>query len=270
MSRKIVSSPPTVINILITTHGNLPSIQTYGSRSNSKSQNISTVENLKIDPSSSLKLNRVNLDETAECSRIPQEDMHDIIRNVEEQYRENGSIISEGLVAFLNSQQDVRKDIDFNRSQELVELYSQIGKHMKKPSRLTYKFAMRPHSDSSMVINKVYDWNTDVPGVMPFLIYTSDIELKFSIFNAIYDNTKIVKTLFILIKDILKVCEQAGITNIELNIIDTSCNALTGIANAKMEDTGFSRIPKGGKKRKRTRRKVRKGTKRRRKTIRRN
>jgi len=282
MSRKIVSSPPTVINILITTHGSLSSIQTYGSRSNSSSKNISTVEKLKVDPSSSLKLNHVNLDQTGECSSINDNDMNNIITSVSQEYTNTGSIFSQGLTDFLNEMQEQKIETKFSSSKKISDLeYSiasreySLGDRSKMPSlpksiqKGSYRFVMHPHSDSLSVINKTYDWNSGHKGVLPFIIYTSDIELKSAIFNAIYNNTETEKTLFILINDILKVCEQMGITNIELNIIDISCNALTQVANAKFIEGQFYRVG-GVKKYRKTRRKMRKGTKRRRKTRRRN
>lgn len=269
----------TVINILITTHGSLSDIQSYNSRSNRNNPNISTIQQLKMDPSSSFKLNRIDLDESGECSRISKENMHEIIDAVNDRYTQSGSIFSEELNNLLNSQQEIVKEKYFNIAKDIAQSNYNIavidydfGIKNKKPNgvkpvrKLSYEFVMRPHRDDLMVINKSYSWDTGIEGVKPFIIYTSDQTLESMINESIYSDTNHDLTLYILIIKILSMCEVNGNKNIELNIIDTSCNAQRNVANAKIGNFDFTRVPKGGKKHKRTKR--RKGTRRKRKGTR--
>jgi len=129
-------------------------------------------------------------------------------------------------------------------------------------SNPTFQFKL---TDPTKIYNKRYT-QAIFPGVSPpFIIYTSDVVLSTIIERQIYSySLEEGPNLFEFISTILRVCSALHKTNVEINIIDLSCNDLQNRGNAK--------IPGGGKKyrntrrRKETRRKRRKETRRKRKT----
>ena len=296
------TAEPTVINLLITTHGGLPEIQPRGSRSNDSNSSIMSKDSFyaQYPKIRSLTLNNIMVNETKECSSISEEDMVINIEKVKKVFRETGTIFSKEIVDFLNSHQEGAKERMFQTD---VSVFDSTRKHYQtsmaahnsslkyaefmedfntkyphlaedihveakpkrppnpKPRMSTYVFEMYP--DMVRIMDKTYDFDTRYSSTRPFNVLCEDRRLAGAIEEVIYsaqsDDTKI--TMYRLLISILALCSSFNKTDVVINIVDTSCNNLKSVGNARMTASGdFETVLKGGKKYRKTRkyRKMRK------------
>lgn len=266
---------PTVINLLILAHGNLLDIQTYNSRSNDVNPNIFFIQERKMGLNS-LVLNNIMIDETYESSNITREDIDIIVKNAETEYRKSGTVVNQDLLDFLNKQQDVAKKMHIQQLEERYETHMRAWKSIKdynsaypenkmdtvpRPtipiSEHTYNFVMK--NNVTKAIDKQYSFYTgrEYSGIPPFVIYCSNPELTDLINTNIYGNgRKLNIKLSELIDIISHGCLQSNISNVVINILDTSCNALKKRGNSTYNETFSGVVNKkyktGGKKYKKT------------------
>ena len=290
------TEPPTVINLLITTHGGLPEMQTRGSaRSNVSNSNIMPKESIsaRYPKIRSLTLNNIMVNETNECSSISEQDMFSNTEQVKKVFSGTGTIFSEEIVELLNSQQEGAKESLFQSDVAVfgstAELYQaekkvynsglEYAKFMEgfnkkypesaaeipaavkpkrpynpKPRKSTYVFQMYP--DMDRIMDKRYDFDTRYSSTRPFTVLCEDRRLARQIEQVIYTaQSHGPKTsMYQLLLSILAICDSFNKTDVVINIVDTSCNNLQSVGNARMTASGdFETVLKGGKKYRKTR-----------------
>jgi hypothetical protein len=289
---------PTVINLLITTHGSLSNVQTYDSRSNTVNQNIFTTEETKrgLERIQTLTLNNIMVNETGECSRISREDMDVIIHSTEREYQKTGTIVNKDLLDILKDQQEEKKEENVQISRGAAETKSELyRKDMKiyqmemdarqtqieynakypehaftleeepiKPKKLLQKkirkgtYTFVMNNNITRFIDKMYDFDTGYD-IPPFIIFCSNDSAKGIIERVIYSHSSSRSiSLSSLIITILTVCDRLDIFNVVINILDTSCNNLSLRGNAVPDSNGVFHRVLKGGKKHRKTRKTRK------------
>jgi hypothetical protein len=272
-----------VVNIFIATHGGLSTkIQTRtNARSNSKSSAIFYMPQLTSGFDITCKLTQIMVNETAACSIHLLGSIISILGEAYNEYEKTGSICSEEVVKYLNEDQEKVKDMYQAEHQLKVAAFKAKVVGAEKPSksdikeskrRGTFEYMMLKYNNDTPIYNKTYTWHTGYEAfdLKPYYILASIFEAELS--ETIYADTTDNLTLMTLLSKIIYFYERKDITDLQINIVDTSCNDQYLRGNARIQaDGSFSTVLKGGKKHKKTKkRKMRKGTKRRRKTRRRN
>jgi hypothetical protein len=221
---------PTVINLLITTHGILSQVTPANVRSNDdkilKTSDFKSYFGLK-----QLKIKNIMVDQTRSCPKIGKSGMDIVIGLAETLYSFGEPLCHEDLLEILNYQQDIQKDILAKSNTSL---------------RMDYQFVM--NENVVMMIDKFYDFDTKLEGIKPFIIYCDEnikSEIEREIYSIPHERTR--TSLSELIRIIILVCKTFGKKNIEINIVDTSCNGLKNKGNSIFTtQDGFTRV--GGKK----------------------
>ena len=223
---------PTVINLLILGHGELPvEMQIYHSRSNETNPNLFPTTDLTLRSDDKLSIDLIMVDETRECSLIDRSEMDKIIQIASDSFSETGEICNPKIVTILNSIQD----------EELQK---------EKILSSTYKFKL--FQDVKGLINKTYTLDTNWRDIPPYKIFCEDRDIQRELTRTLTPSRQDIRIPTLLrdvLFEILSTCRHIkNINNIKINIVDTSCNYLYSRGNVKID----SFIATGGRKQRKT------------------
>ena len=264
--RQKLEAPPTIINLLICAHGRL-----IGS--------IDTLEKLIKEPLF-VKINLAMLDEINACINLSPEFIESEILTVADSvFSVSKSLFVPSLIHKVQeeNQKMIQEQNDtalrLNEQLAIIRIEEPDYGEENKLYSTTPNFEM--YADVKSLLDKRFSWTSDYREVLPFEIYTENQELKIDILKTIYgvndmshitfkyvlqkNEREIGPTLFDIIEIIKTKCIEKGIINVEINIIDLSCNSNNHSENGKIimdSDTHELNVyaieNTGGKKQKKT------------------
>ena len=264
--RQKLEAPPTVINLLICAHGSL-----IGS--------TNTLEQLIKDPLF-VKINLAMLDEINACINLSPEFIESEVLTVANSvFSISKSLFVPSLIQKVQeeNQKSIREQnalaTQLNEDLAIIRMDEPDYDKETKLHSTSPNFEM--YADVTSLLDKRFNWTSDYSGVLPFGIYTENQELKFDILKTIYgvidmshitfkyilqkNERELGPTLFGIIEIIKRKCIEKGIINVEINIIDLSCNGDNDSENGKIimdpdthELNVYAIENTGGKKQKKT------------------